>query len=206
MIRAMMGRKKQGTAIDGAPNGVYILRTDNRLYTRDEWSTAWNAEAVGVAVISDNCKFVIAPEQNSDRPSWGKGGARDYVYGVTTTTNISTAESDYKGVQNSAAMVSRYGNSTDYSAGWCQNYTFKNGKKGYLGSCGEWKEASGNRTEINACMSLIGGTAIAINLPHWTSTQRDSINAWLLYWGSGIVVYYDYAKDGHLWARAFAVL
>lgn len=37
MIRSMMGRKKGGMAIEGAPNGVYILRTDNRLYTEKMW-------------------------------------------------------------------------------------------------------------------------------------------------------------------------
>lgn len=63
MIRAMMGKKKQqGIAISGSPNGVYTLRTDNLLYKWEEWDTQWNANASGVAVISDKCKFVIAPD------------------------------------------------------------------------------------------------------------------------------------------------
>ena len=49
MIRSMMGRKKGGMAIEGAPNGVYILRTDNRLYTEKMWKKEWNSDAVGVA-------------------------------------------------------------------------------------------------------------------------------------------------------------
>lgn len=168
-------------------NGVYILHVNGNLYKREEWDTAWNTEAVGVAVLSDNCKFVIAPEQNSDKPMWSKGGAYDSVSGVTTTMDTSTAKADYKGVQNSAAIVSKYGNSTDYAAGWCQNYTFKNGKKGYLGSCGEWQEVHNNKSEIDACISLIGGTAIATDYYHWTSTQGSSNSAWLLGWSGGAV-------------------
>ena len=47
-------------------NGIYILHTDGKLYTRQEWDTSNNDKAVGVALISDNCGFVIAPEQSSD--------------------------------------------------------------------------------------------------------------------------------------------
>ena len=129
MRRSIMWKKKVSISIDGAPNDVYILRTDNMLYTKEIWKTDWNDEAVGVVLLSDNCKFVIAPEQNNDTQMWSKEGVFDVISGVTTATDTSTARSDYKGVQNSAAIVSEYGNSTDYAAGWCQNYTFKNGKK-----------------------------------------------------------------------------
>ena len=184
--------------------GIFILDTDGNLVKRTEWNTGNNSKAVGVAVLSDNCKFVIAPEQNSSKPMWSKGGAYDNISGVTTTTNASTAKADYKGVQNSAAIVSKYGNSTDYAAGWCQNYTFKNGKKGYLGSCGEWQEAYNNKSEIDACMSLIGGTAIATDDYHWTSTQYSSGIAWILIWSDGNVNYN--AKVGNYRVRAFAAL
>lgn len=204
MRRSMMWKKKAGISIDGAPSGVYILRTDNMLYTKEIWKTDWNDEAVGVAVLSDNCKFVIAPEQNSRRLTWSKGGAYDSVSGVTTTTNTSTAKADYKGVQNSAAIVLKYGNSTDYAAGWCQNYTFKNGKKGYLGSFGEWQEAYNNKSEIGACMSLIGGTVIAENSHHWTSTQYDFKYAWPLVWSTGYAEW-DH-KNFNNQVRAFAAL
>lgn len=202
--RVMMGRKKAGISIDGAPNGIYILRTDNRLYTKEMWKTDWSNEAVGVAVLSDNCKFVIAPEQNDSIQAWSKGGVYDNVSGVTTTTNTTTAKADYQGVSNSAAIVAKYGNSTDYAAGWCQNYTFKNGKKGYLGSCGEWQEAYNNKSEIDACMSLIGGTAINTSSYHWTSTQYTSSRAWRLRWSVGGV--YINNKDGNFRVRAFAAL
>lgn len=182
-----------------------MLRTNNRLYTDEEWDESWNDEAVGVAVVSDNCKFVIAPEQNGSTQVWSKDGAYDNISGVTTTTNSTTAKADYQGVSNSQAIVTKYGNSTDYAAGWCQNYTFKNGKKGYLGSCGEWQEAYNNKSEIDACMSLIGGTAIDTRAYYWTSTQCNSDRAWILFWSGGLVDE-DNKRNIYAVVRAFAAL
>ncbi len=184
--------------------GIFILDTDGNLVKRSEWSTSNNSKAVGVAVLSGNCKFVIAPTQYSYKFKWSKNGHRYAVPGVTTTTSNSTAKKDYKGVSNSSAIVSKYGAGTDYAAGWCQNFSFKNGKKGYLGSCGEWQEAYNNKAEIDACMSLIGGTAIATYDYHWTSTQYDSGSAWKLTWSDGGVGNDPKGNDNRV--RAFAAL
>ena len=186
--------------------GVFILGTDGRLYSAKEWNQP-NSSAVGVAVLTDECKFVIAPIASTDvgdRLLWSKKGAYYNVSGVTTTTSSSVAKTDYEGVSNSSAIVSKYKEDTDYAAGRCQNFSFKNGKKGYLGSCGEWKKAYDNKAEINACMSLIGGTAIRTDYSHWTSTQYNSSGAWSLDWENGGVGHYT--KDYYFWARAFAAL
>ena len=161
--------------------GVFILDIDGSLYSKSEWSTSNNINAVGVAVLTNNCKFVIAPTQSGSSLVWAPHGAKDSVPGVTTTTSSSNVRKDYKGVSNSSAIVSKYRTGTNYAAGWCQNYLFKNGKKGYLGACGEWQEAYNNKNEINACMSLIGGTNIA-NSYYWTSSQYSADGAWILYW------------------------
>lgn len=191
-----------GIPVEGAPNGVYILHTNKTLYTREQWNTSHNKDAVGVALVSDNCKFVIAPEQ-SYRLMWSKGGAEEIVSGVTIITGASTTN-DYNGVQNSAAIVSKYGSSTDYAAGYCQNYTFKNGYKGYLGSLGEWQESYNNKEEIDACMSLIGGTDITTNIFYWTSTQFSSSMAWMTSFSNGYVG--TELKNSDYLARAFAPL
>lgn len=193
-----------GISPESAPNGVYVYANNGKLYNPSDWDTANNDLAVGVAIVTDNCKFVIAPEQNGSMQIWSKDGVYDNISGVTTTTNSTTAKADYQGVSNSQAIVTKYGNSTDYAAGWCQNYTFKNGKKGYLGSCGEWQEAYNNKSEIDACMSLIGGTAINTSDYHWASTQYDSRYAWLLHWSGGTVL--GFAKSFNGRVRAFAAL
>lgn len=161
--------------------GVFILGTDGNLYSAKEWNTSNNSKAVGVAVLTNNCKFVIAPTSSDSSLVWAPHGAQDSVPGVTTTTSSSDARKDYKGVSNSYAIVSKYRPGTNYAAGWCRNFTFRNGKSGYLGACGEWQEAYNNKDEINACMSLIGGTNTA-NSYNWTSSQYSNDGAWMLYW------------------------
>lgn len=194
--------------IIGKTNGVFIQDIDGKFWTSKEWNQG-NSRANGVAVLSSshpNGGFVIAPTQveYGEGLKWSKDGAQDSVSGVTTTTNPSVAIKDYKGIRNSSAIVSKYGAGTDYAAGWCNNYTFKNGKKGYLGSLGEWEEAYNNKAEIDACLSLIGGAAMNTIDHYWTSSQCNSTTAWLLRWTDEYVRNYD--KDNYFNVRAFSEL
>lgn len=182
--------------------GVFILSTDGSLYSAEEWNQP-SSSGVGVAVLTNECKFVIAPTQNSSSLVWAPHGAKDSVPGVTMVTSALNARKDYKGVSNSSAIVSKYKTGTNYAAGWCQNFTFRNGKKGYLGSCGEWQEASNNKDKINACMSLIGGTNIG-NIYYWTSTQYSDDGAWMVYGPSGQAS--SGLKNYTRFVRAFAAL
>ena len=182
--------------------GIFILDTDGNLVKRSEWSTSNNSKAVGVAVLTNNCKFVIAPTQSNSTLVWAPHGAQDSVPGVTTITSLSDAKKDYKGVSNSSALVSKYRAGTNYAAGWCQNFSFKNGKEGYLGACGEWWEAHNNKAEIDACMSLIGGTAITSSY-YWTSSQYNNTIAWTLGWTSSVN---SNTKNRTYFVRAFATL
>lgn len=166
----------------GSTEGIYILDTDNSLITRSNWSIENNNKAVGVVVLLSKCQFVIAPTDSSSTQIWSKGGAQDVVPGVTTTTEpVMARTTDYRGAQNSSAIVAQYGDTSDYAAGWCQSFLFKNGERGYLGSCSEWQEAYNNKAEIDTCMSLIGGTAIATDY-YWTSTQCNSSSSWSMHW------------------------
>lgn len=182
--------------------GIFILDTDGNLVKRSEWSTSNNSKAVGVAVLTNNCKFVIAPTQSDSTLVWAPHGAQNSVPGVTTTTMSSEARKDYKGVSNSSAIVSKYRAGTNYAAGWCQNFSFENGKEGYLGACGEWREAYNNKAEIDACMSLIGGTAITSSY-YWTSSQYNAANAWTSAWTGSMS---NNIKNRTYFVRAFATL
>lgn len=197
MRRRMMGKS------DKYPNGVYILRMDGKLYTRSEWSTAWNDEAVGVALKTDNCRFVISLV-DYDKTMWSKKGASDKIPGVTSTSDIPTAKTDYKGIENSAAIISFYGAGTDYAAGLCAEHTFKNGQKGYLGACGEWQEAFNNKDEINACMSLVRCDAIAGDEYYWVSTQWSGPFAFVIRWNDEYISAHSKSWEYHL--RPFAPL
>ena len=48
-----------GISPESASNGVYVYANNGKLYSPDNWDTANNDSAVGVAVVDDNCKFAI---------------------------------------------------------------------------------------------------------------------------------------------------
>lgn len=185
----------------GIPNGVYIYHTNGKLYKPGEWDTANNPNAVGVAVLTDDCKFVVAPTENSSTQNWSKD--RVLIPGITTTDYMDIAKADYKGKQNTDAWVAHYGLDTDYAAGWCRNYTFKNGKKGYLGGLGEWWTLFNNKSAIDAALSKCGGSALQTRV-YFSSTQYSKDNVRSQWLDNG---YVDISrKDYSRFVRAFAPL
>lgn len=160
--------------------GVFIQHKNGNLYTREQWNTAWNAEANGVAVLTSNCKFVIAPDENY-------GGSTQIYSDPSTYPDLpeiadeAVALRDFAGPENTKKMTSVYGSDIMYAAGWCAYYTFKNGKKGHLPAMGELKAAFDNRSEINACLSLIGGTYLYAY--YWSSTRYvNDIDSYCRFW------------------------
>jgi hypothetical protein len=59
----------------------------------------------------------------------------------------------------------------DSAAKKCQEYTFPNGKSGYLPSMGELNIAAENFNAINEALSAIGGTALGYSSTYWSSNQ-----------------------------------
>lgn len=332
--RIIWSKKVPDYTSSNVPNGVYIYATDGGFYDVDNWDSKNNSEAVGVALITDKCRFVIAPDRIAIGIKWGTRGS--ILPGVFTSGWSFEAETDFDGQGNTTAIVNYYGataslfdglpiaeivngyaaqsqqgqlqagsqkgslkggsvassdvvinkpisdaqaqewksdiqnltqeqkqqlteyndaklkedfcskfgittedqfiwvigeirsklvkalpeqtteykltesdidNITDlgimsfalemvkpdimpmditqntnpnmYAALWCVQYTFKNGEKGYLGSCGEIKEMYSYIANINEAISKIGGTPILINgTTFWTSTQVDNDYAW----------------------------
>lgn len=188
-----------------APNGVYIMHKDRFLVKRENW-TYPNEEASGVAVKTNNCAFVIAKEEQSFI-QWEAYGT--LINGCTTTTNSSTAKNDYNGKQNTDAIVSQLGTSDTYAARYCKGYTFPHGAQGYLPALGELREAYQNKSEVDACMSLIGGKPLyngsISNDRKWSSTQYYRDDVWILDWRNGNITFYS--KDNNntnFCARPFA--
>ena len=157
--------------------GVFILGTDGRLYSKSEWNKP-NSSAVGVVVLTNECKFVVSKDSRYTS-NWSEGSLH-LVNGVTTTTSSFNAAKDYKGVQNTAVIVSEYGTDYAYAAQQCSSFTFNNGKKGYLGAAGEWMKVFNSLSEVNQCMSTIGGQEISNFTNYWTSTQCRGDTAWVV--------------------------
>ena len=124
---------------------------------------------------------------------------------LTGDSDKYTAQLDYNGAAHTQIIVTRCQSSTDYAAGWCNAYTFPDGKtKGYLPALGELYLAYQNKSAIDAALAKCGGTALVSNY-YWTSTfwgQYSEWNRfWMLNWSNGD---FDYTSvDVNFYVRAF---
>jgi hypothetical protein len=157
--------------------GVFILDTDNNLFTADEWDTANNSKAVGVAVITEACAFVVALNNASSSTVNWDYNTSTLVDGCNVSSATAIAINDYDGKKNTDAILAR-GKYNGYPALVCTKYTFANGKTGYLMSAGEAQYIVYNLTEVNSAIAKAGGAEISGW--YWTSTQKDASTAWRL--------------------------
>ena len=187
-------------------NGVYICDNKGILNDVGSWNTSNNSSAIGVAVISDNCSFVIEKTVSYSKKIWG-GGYGNTISGVVSTNQPNTAKTDYAGESNTTKIINQLGSGNAPAAEYCRGRSCTvNGTTlhGYLGSCGEWQTAYNNKSSIDSALSKIGGTAMktGANIYHWTSTQFYSDNAWILSWTDGILET-GYDKNYGNFMRAF---
>lgn len=156
--------------------GVFIVDTNDNLINKDSWSPTMQETTVGVALITEKVAIVIATGLNTDL-CWSK--TYQLVGGVTTTTNSTVAATDYKGKANTEAIVKALGQNAP-AAYYCSNYTFKNGKKGYLMAAGEAQEIFVNMRKISELLDYINPntTNLANGYEVWTSTQNNNSTAW----------------------------
>ena len=183
------------------PNGVYICDNTGALTAVGSWNTSNNSSAIGVAVISDKCRFVIHKTQKNDSIIWASK-INTIISGVTTTEEESTARTDYKGKSNSYAIVNSTKGETN-AFNWANSFTITvKGRTlyGYIGAVGEWQQAYNNMSAIDKALSKIGGTAMTASI-YWTSTQRGGPSGWYLNWNDGKV--FHTFKNDKLCARAF---
>lgn len=163
--------------------GVFLQHVDGSLYTTDEWIGGGfaNDKANGVAVITSNASFVMAPIWLSGK-QWSSNTST-VVNGVAVAPTAEDAALDLDGKSNTAAFLAEVGGATT-AAPSCANYVFPNGVNGYLPSFGELKIAHAHKDEIDAALAVIGSTATA---EHWSSTQASADKAWTLNWKTGAV-------------------
>lgn len=82
-------------------NGVYIAYADG---THSDYDVLVEGKTpLGVALKTDNVFIVIHPSEGSSK-QWSTDTST-VIEGVTTTTDVNTAKADYKGKENTAAVV-----------------------------------------------------------------------------------------------------
>ena len=153
------------------PNGIYAAYADGSMRTAENADT----NAIGVAVITDNCKFII-DKTNDARKAWdSKYSTNKIIEGCFVTNGVSVAKTDYSGVSNTNAIAAVV--SGGEAAKYCRSCSKTIAGKtvyGYLGACGEWQTAYDNKSTVDSIMSTIGGTDIQISNSYWSSTQYQN--------------------------------
>lgn len=155
--------------------GIYILETDGTMTEPAKWNKDNNDTVLGVYVGMETHAFVIGPVKLSS--TWGP---IMYVENVTTATEPSEAIQDFKGKENTDAIIAQ--NTFTVAASVCRDYTFPNGEKGYLPSAGEAQIILNNKTVISEALrtASLGEVSLDSSIYFWTSTQYNNEEAWAL--------------------------
>ena len=193
--RRMMSLKKQTPSL----NGVYIEATNGELFTSDKWTGSLTANSV--VVIQDEVRFRIALTQSSSAKkihSSYDGALENYMTAISDTAQ---AKLDMKSAENTANIM-KLQSETGYAAGYCNSFTFPDGKtKGLLPALGWLQTAYDNKATVDACLAACGATAMDTSNYHWASTfwgvDRNGYRyCWLLTWSDGRVVDYNTLSTG----------
>lgn len=177
-----------------APNGVYVYANDGLLYNPEEWDTANNDLAVGVAVVTDDCRFAITKGEKPQR-AWSNALYGTDVDRLTNYTISAQAATDFNGESNTAIIreAASGEDASNNAAHYCYNQTVSISGRGtvhgYLPALGELKAAYNNKSAVDNAMSLIGGIAMpTITYRLWSSNESYPESAWALYWKNGDLI------------------
>ena len=156
--------------------GVYILETDGTMTEPENWNKGNSSTVLGVFVGGENCSFVMAPE--GENRQWSSGS---FLYpGVKNESTEDAPINDFDGIGNTKKIIDALPNDTSNVAYYCNQYEFKNGKKGYLFALGEALLAYNNIDKIKTAYTRLQNITVAdsFGLGFWTSNQQGSSQAW----------------------------
>ncbi len=168
------------------PDGVYILHETLGVRTVNEWNPEDNDGVVGILVIEDNHKIVVALEDSPENLTWSK--KRGLIN--QSVDELEVAESDFNGEQHCLKF-----NSLIFPAAYyCLHYK-KGGREWYLPSSGELWLIYNHLEEIQNALSIVGGQKFVTTwdegVPvYWSSTEYSATGAWFLCLNDGLLGYW----------------
>ena len=161
--RRMMSSKKTQLL-----NGVYIEATNGELFTSDKWTGSFTPNSV--VVIQDEVQFRIALTQSGNKLPIHLRSTGTLENYMTAISNEAQAKLDMKSAENTVNIM-KLQSGTDYAAGYCNSFTFPDGKtKGLLPALGWLWTAHNNKAAVDACLAACGATAMDTTEQHWSST------------------------------------
>ena len=171
------------------PDGVYILHETLGVNGVEGWNPKNNDGVVGVLLIEDDHKIVVALEDSPENLHWSKKPKSVNQ----PIKELEEAESDFNG-----EMYCQKLNSPDFPAAYyCKTYN-KGGRSWYLPSSGELWLIYNHLEEIQNALSIVGGQKFVTTwdegIPvYWSSTELSATYAWPLRLNYGSL-YYGYVK------------
>lgn len=166
--------------------GVFIEATDGTLHQSTEWTGAKTANSI--VVKQPTVAFRIALTQSSGGMkihSSNSGTLENYMTAISDTAQ---AKLDMKSAENTANIM-KLQSGTGYAAGYCNSFTFPDGKtKGLFPALGWLQTAYDNKAAVDACLAACGATAM--DNYNWSSTfwgvgSDSSRGCWQLGWSGG---------------------
>ena len=144
--------------------GIYIY-ADSRYYLRSKWKKEWGLKAEGVAIVSSQSTFLLAPAHKSGKwaypPKDDNTDKADYMSimpELTWTMDYSTAKADFDGYKNTKALVDADSKGLIQApiAKLCYNYDPEQPGKWYMPAAGQLYLIYENFEEVQACLKKIG--------------------------------------------------
>ena len=160
------------------PDGVYILHEILGVKRVEGWNPNDNEGVVGILVVEDEHKIVVALEDSPKNLLWLKERNRLINEPVE---EIEDAESDFNGEEYCIKL-----NSPDFPAAYyCKTYN-KGERNWHLPSSGELWLICRHLEEIQNALDTVGGqkfvTAFGDDVPwYWSSTESSADGAWGLF-------------------------
>ena len=152
-------------------DGVYILHDTLGLKDVDGWNPKNNNGVVGILLIEDDHKIVVATEDAPENLTWSNG------HGLINqpVDEFKDAESDFNGEYYCQKL-----DSPDFPAAYyCKTYN-KGGRNWYLPSSGELWLIYNHLEEIQNALETVGGQKFVTtwdfkDLPvYWSSTEYSA--------------------------------
>ena len=170
-----------------ALDGVYIFHETLGVKTVGGWNPKNNDDVIGILLIEDGHKIVVATEDSPKKLIWSK----KFKLVNQPIEELEDAESDFNG-----EYYCRKLDSPDFpSAYYCKTYN-KGGRSWYLPSSGELWLIYNHLEEIQNALSIVGGqkfvTSDMDGVPcYWSSTEDSATDAWNLDLYYGYLITWD---------------
>lgn len=174
-------------------NGIYIYTTDGLYFSAARWEELADKDAFspeGVAIITDEAKFLLAPERGYGY--WGNSPIGPHDQYITLLPDVpwikdsDEAAKDFNGRKNTEALVRAYEDgrlNQANAARFCYYYDPDEPGKWYLPAAGQMNLVTKHVVEIQKCLELIGGQQFIYEYMDYyyaSSTGCDKLSIWCM--------------------------